>query len=164
LFVGRGTPEKRPELFLFIARRLPGLRFTMVGDMPEHILASLPPNVEFTGNISDEEALHRIYCGHHVLVIPSSTEGFPIVLMEAMARGCAVMATPVGDIPYHLDKAKGLLFSSTEAKVVEDEAVTWLQSLEPQALQEMSDHCRVYAKENFGIGQFNQQYKAILQP
>jgi glycosyltransferase involved in cell wall biosynthesis len=34
-----------------------------------------------------------------VLVLPSYTEGFPMVIIEAMAMGCAIIATNVGAIP-----------------------------------------------------------------
>jgi glycosyltransferase involved in cell wall biosynthesis len=34
-----------------------------------------------------------------ILVLPSYTEGFPMVIIEAMAMGCAIIATHVGAIP-----------------------------------------------------------------
>jgi glycosyltransferase involved in cell wall biosynthesis len=167
LFVGRGTPEKRPELFIAIAKAakeagLPAT-FTLVGEMEEKLLAELPSNVVAIGGITDPAKLHEVYCDHQVLVIPSSTEGFPIVLMEAMARGCTVMATPVGDIPYHINEANGLLFSSTEPGIVVQESVEWLKRSTPGKLQQLSHSATAYAFKNFGIEAFNQQYKAILQ-
>lgn len=167
LFVGRGTPEKRPGLFINIAtaaKRL-GLkaRFTLVGEMETSIISDLPENLVALGNISDKAKLHDIYCEHHILIIPSSTEGFPIVLMEAMSRGCAVMATPVGDIPYHVDDHNGFLFSSIDESDVIAEAIEWLKQLTPERLQQLSASAKEYAFKNFGIERFNQQYKAILQ-
>lgn len=164
LFVGRGTPEKRPELFINIAKEIPQLQFTLVGDMPDKIVMNLPPNVNAIGNVKSAEQLHSIYCDHHILIIPSSTEGFPIVLMEAMARGCAVMATPVGDIPYHINEQKGFLFSSTQADIVLSEAKNWLKNISSERLESISVISKKYAYKNFSIEIFNQQYKAILQP
>ncbi len=164
LFVGRGTPEKRPELFIRIAKELPQLHFTLAGDMPEAILIDLPANLSAPGNIDSAEQLHKLYCEHHILIIPSSTEGFPIVLMEAMARGCAVMATPVGDIPYHINEQNGYLFSSIDPKMVVREAEDWLENIAIEQLQAISVTAKEYAFKNFSIDLFNQQYKTILQP
>ena len=164
LFVGRGTPEKRPELFIDIARQTPQLEFTLVGEMPPSILNNLPSNVQALNNVSDVHQLHNIYCQHHILIIPSSTEGFPIVLIEAMARGCAVMATPVGDIPLHINDQNGFLFSSLDQQIVLSEAIQWLNQLTIEKIQSLNITAKDYAFKNFGIETFNQQYKAILQP
>lgn len=164
LFVGRGTPEKRPELFIEIARKSPTLQCTLVGDMPASVTEHLPGNVEATGGIDDINKLHEIYCRHHVLIIPSSTEGFPIVLMEAMARGCAVVATPVGDIPDHINEQNGHLLSTTDASVVVSETVAWLKALTPEKIRDMAPAATAYAFKNFGIEEFNRQYQYILQP
>ncbi len=164
LFVGRGTPEKRPGLFVDIARAVPSLQFTLVGEMPVELTSQALPNTAFMGNVDDEGHLHEIYCAHHVLIIPSSTEGFPIVLMEAMARGCAVMATPVGDIPYHINYNNGYLFSSTAETTVIREAKEWLEAMTLESAVTRCNAARGYAIKNFGIDRFNQQYKAILQP
>jgi glycosyltransferase involved in cell wall biosynthesis len=168
LFVGRGTPEKRPGLFIDIAKAAlrSGIKasFTLVGEMEATITGDIPSNTKAIGNINDALVLHQLYCEHHILIIPSATEGFPIVLMEAMARGCAVMATPVGDIPYHINEQNGFLFSSTDSTVVVNEAVEWLKQLSDESLQQRSVTAKEYAFRNFGIETFNQQYKAILQP
>lgn len=164
LFVGRGTPEKRPELFVAIARQMPGLQFSMAGVMPESVTVDAPPNLRLIGNIDNPAELRRIYCDHQVLIIPSETEGFPIVLMEAMAAGCAVMATPVGDIPYHVNDQNGFLFSSIDPSTVISEACEWLKQRTTEDLQRISGHAARYAEMNFGLDRFNNEYKAILQP
>lgn len=164
LFVGRGTNEKRPELFVSIAKELLQLQFTLVGEMPDNILSDLSSNIKALGNIQDVDQLHKIFCEHHILIIPSLTEGFPIVLMEAMANGCAVMATPVGDIPYHINENNGYLFSSIAPVKVINEAKAWLENITVEQLQSLSATAKEYAFKNFSIDLFNQQYKAILQP
>ena len=43
-----------------------------------------------------------------IFCLPSYTEGFPNVILEAMALGCAVVATPVGAIPEMLSGGAGV--------------------------------------------------------
>jgi glycosyltransferase involved in cell wall biosynthesis len=47
-----------------------------------------------------------------LFVLPSHTEGFPNVILEAMSFGCAIIATDVGAIPEILEDGAGMLFKS----------------------------------------------------
>jgi glycosyltransferase involved in cell wall biosynthesis len=66
----------------------------------------------FSGALSREEAVGRIAAAD-VFVLPSHTEGFPGVVLEAMACSVAIVATSVGAIPEMLlgnnGEAAGLL-------------------------------------------------------
>jgi glycosyltransferase involved in cell wall biosynthesis len=54
--------------------------------------------INFTGSLKSGEVLNQIGYSS-MLVLPSYTEGFPYVVLEAMAMGCPVIATKVGAIP-----------------------------------------------------------------
>jgi len=58
--------------------------------------------LKFTGVKSSAEVLTEI-SSSELLVLPSYTEGFPNVIIEAMAMACPVVATNVGAIPEMLN-------------------------------------------------------------
>jgi 1,2-diacylglycerol 3-alpha-glucosyltransferase/glucuronosyltransferase len=92
LFVGRVAVEKNLESFLTLD--LPG-SMVVVGDGP--MRASLEakfPEVHFLG-VRTGEALAEVYASADVLVFPSLTDTFGIVLLEALACGLPVAAFPV---------------------------------------------------------------------
>lgn len=59
--------------------------------------------VEFTGSLDHPEVVSRL-SRSAVFCLPSYWEGFPLSVLEAMASGCAVVATAVGDVPEILDR------------------------------------------------------------
>jgi glycosyltransferase involved in cell wall biosynthesis len=85
-----------------ILRRCPETRYVVVGDGNdraelERLAASLglAGRVEFRGELSSE-ALCRAYQEADIFVLPSQTEGFGIVFLEAMYSGLPVVAARAG--------------------------------------------------------------------
>ncbi len=92
LYVGRVAIEKNIESFL--VADLPG-RKVVVGDGPQlEDLKLRFPGVTFTGKRTGED-LAECYASADVFVMPSRTETFGIVILEAMASGLPIAAYPV---------------------------------------------------------------------
>jgi glycosyltransferase involved in cell wall biosynthesis len=105
--VARLQPEKGVATFLEAAARVsrfsPETRFLVAGDGPlcEELQGlaerlGMEDRVLFLGYRSDARALMGLL---DVLVVPSMTEGSPLIVLEAMAAGVPVVASDVGGVP-----------------------------------------------------------------
>jgi glycosyltransferase involved in cell wall biosynthesis len=120
--VGRLSPEKGQagllEAFASVCAKSPELELMLVGDGPEALRLKdmagrlgIKDRVRFAGRCSEDEALRHI-ADSDVLVLSSFMEGLPIVLIEAMALGTAVIASRVAGIPELVEhESTGLLFT-----------------------------------------------------
>jgi glycosyltransferase involved in cell wall biosynthesis len=110
LFVGRLAPEKGIQ---DLAEAAEDMNLVVAGDGP---LRSLFPDA--LGFVPHEE-VERLLSRAAVVVLPSHREGLPMALLEAMARGRAVVATPVGGIPSLVeDGCTGLLVPPGDARAL----------------------------------------------
>jgi len=106
LAVGRLVELKGHRLILEGLAALPAsFRLVIIGDGPEHASLQayaeqlgLVGRVKFLGALS-HDALPDYYGAADALVLASSSEGMPNVVLEALACGCPVIAPPVGGIP-----------------------------------------------------------------
>jgi L-malate glycosyltransferase len=124
--VGMLRPEKTIEILLDAAAaihsRHPAVRLRIVGGGP--LLNSLQERSRrlfgTTNACTFEPATDNVAaCLHEldIFVLPSRSEAFPNSLMEAMACGCAVVASRTGGIPELVqDGATGLLFTNGDAR------------------------------------------------
>jgi glycosyltransferase involved in cell wall biosynthesis len=117
-FVGRISPEKGIGCLLEASRRLTRIPFKLAGDlsaMPE-IEGRAATNVEFCGRLAYDQ-MYEFYKRSRFVVLPSIWfEGFPMVLVEAMSRGKAIVASRIGGVPEIVDEGlNGLLFQPGNA-------------------------------------------------
>lgn len=105
LFVGRLTPRKGPDLLLEALAEAPGVNCAFAGDGPmrpklEQLARTLglEDRVVFLGNIPPAQ-LGSVYANADFLVLPSVSEGTPLVILESMACGTPVIATRISGVP-----------------------------------------------------------------
>ena len=92
LFVGRVSCEKNIDAFLDMD--VPGSKIVCGVGPLENKLRARYPQVKWLGVLPREE-LAKVYAAADVFVVPSRSESFGLVMLEAMASGTPVAAYPV---------------------------------------------------------------------
>ncbi|SOD75195.1 glycosyltransferase involved in cell wall bisynthesis [Jatrophihabitans sp. GAS493] len=112
-FIGRMVAEKRADLLIGALDELRELpwQLTIYGDGPDlaQLRGRTPPDLIDSGRVvwggwsaGADEGL----AGADLLCVPSGAEAFPIVILEAMVRGVAVVASAVCSVPEILDDGR----------------------------------------------------------
>ncbi len=101
LYAGRLSAEKEIVRLRELFSVLPGMRLAIVGDGP--LRGDLERQFKgtatiFTGYMQGRE-LASAYASADLFVLPSRTETLGLVLLEAMASGCPVVACRAGGVP-----------------------------------------------------------------
>jgi glycosyltransferase involved in cell wall biosynthesis len=143
--------QKNQELIIRVARELehthPELQFVLVGGGDDEPMLKAAAqglgNVAFTGfveNVGDYLAAFDLF------ILPSNREGIGGILLDAMDRGLAVVATAVGGLPDIVhDGQNGLLIAPRNPQQLRD-AILALQA-DPDRRRAMGERGKGVAKE-----------------
>jgi glycosyltransferase involved in cell wall biosynthesis len=167
MFLGWLTPAKGvAELLEAWNRARPsGWRLVVAGPGPDAYRRELleryrPEAVELVGELTHEQAM-RALAASSAFVLPSHTEGFPNVVLEAMALGKPIVATEVGAIPEMLADGCGVVVRPRD---VDQLVVALRRVLGDAALRsDMGERARRRALTEYAIGPVFEQYLTIWQ-
>jgi glycosyltransferase involved in cell wall biosynthesis len=101
LFLGRLVEQKNLFVLVEAVRRVSGLELWIAGDGPlasKLRQASAGAPIRFLG-VQPHDRVDSLLHQCRALVLPSTDEGLPNVVLEALAAGRPVIATPVGAVP-----------------------------------------------------------------
>jgi len=119
LYVGRLGAEKEIDRIKQILEAIPSARLALVGDGPHRLVleqhfAGTPTH--FVGYLHGVE-LASAFASADAFIFPSRTETLGLVLLEAMAAGCPVVAARSGGIPDIVtDGVNGYLFDPSDER------------------------------------------------
>lgn len=158
LYVGRLSAEKEIEQIKTILDAIPEARLALVGDGPhrqalqKHFAGT---NTHFVGYLKGQE-LAAAFASADAFIFPSRTETLGLVLLEAMAAGCPVVAARSGGIPDIVtDGVNGYLFDAKED--FQDAIAATIKVLQQkEQSQSLRDHARREA-EKWGWANATQQ-------
>jgi glycosyltransferase involved in cell wall biosynthesis len=168
IYVGRGSEEKRIPEIIAVAKKvnenkLP-FEFELIGDVTDFIPADASQFVTLAGMINDKEILNAKYQAAHFIILLSSTEGMPLVILEAMQNGCIPIVTAVVDLPLVINKQNGFLIQNYHASVIEETFNTLLRigQLPKEQLESLSEQSIALIEQKYSMEQFNAAYKQLL--
>jgi glycosyltransferase involved in cell wall biosynthesis len=173
VFVGRVTSKKVPEFLLdvwtAVLRRYPSCQLVIVGEGEQRAMleartrqAGLAGSVVFTGRVENVEDYLR---AADIFVLPSSSEGMSIALLEAMAVGLPVVASRVsGTVDVIKHGENGLLFEAGSRTGLTDCIISLIES--PNRQTELGSRARTTVEKHFSIDttvdRYVELYRTVL--
>jgi glycosyltransferase involved in cell wall biosynthesis len=149
LFLGRFVPEKRLESLVdaFRAVAPEGMKLVLGGDLSDAYARSVQERARgsacvFPG-VVEGEAKEALLRNARMAVLPSSLEGNPIFLLEAMSRGVVCLAS---DLPPHralLGEGRGLVASEDLAVALRE-----AMGLSESGRRQMAAKARAYVESH----------------
>jgi glycosyltransferase involved in cell wall biosynthesis len=161
VFLGRISPEKRPDRAIEIARDT-GMRLVIAAKVDpadeEYYEAAIAPQiracplVEFVGEV-DERGKDEILGGAYAYLFPIDwPEPFGLTMVEAMATGTPVIAYRAGSVPeIVIDGVTGFICNTLSSMSA---AVERVSDLDRAA-------CRLHVERNFSVAAMADGYEAV---
>jgi glycosyltransferase involved in cell wall biosynthesis len=173
IYLGRIAAEKNVESLLRAWRQVdlpPGSKLVIVGDGP--LAAALKPtygpeyNILWLGAIADETRRIQMLRGADAFILPSFVEGLSLALLEAMACGCACLATDAGADAEALEGGSGIILHPER---VRSQLRTLLPVLceQPELVTILGQKARLRVLQRYSLkgnlDQLEQLYVQVLQ-
>ena len=152
------------KIFEKVNKKVPSKLF-MIGDGPERLKAEqlcrklgIAKHVRFLGKL---KVIEKFLCIADVFVLPSKTESFGLVALEAMASKVAVISTNSGGLPeVNIDGETGYLSDVGDVKKMANDTIALLKDTEK--LNQFKNNALAHAK-TFDLPNILPQYEAVYQ-
>jgi glycosyltransferase involved in cell wall biosynthesis len=114
-------------------------------------------SIEFQDSVSREIIFQEIYHSQ-IIVLPSYSEGFPMIILEAMAIGRAIIATDVGSIGWMLQDECGIVIPPRNDVALADALTSLMTDQMGRTLLEENAKKR---SQSFEIEKISKMYEQV---
>lgn len=148
-----------PEIASRYTLQIIGLEKGKDQPVTRYIISKGAENIELVGlreNVGD-------YLNHaDGLVIWSSFEGMPLVMLEALSMGCPVISSPVGGIPDVIQSGQCGILTKGLNQVDLKEALIQFDNLDEQGIEGMRQRCKDLFQEKFTMDICSRKYESLF--
>ena len=158
LFIGNLNHRKGVDLLLECAKRMQETYFILIG---EGNIRAGTKNCRIVDPQPNHE-LTKWYNVADVFLLPSRSEGTPVVILEALSCGIPVVASKVGGIPDLIkDGATGYLIEPGDVDTLEERMRDLLQN--PEKRRQMGLQARKNIIENYDSFKIAERIKQVYE-
>lgn len=142
-FVFLGRAERRKgiielnEVLEKLISQKQNFKFEFIGPIPDSMKIK-NDSIIYHGEIRDPQKIKSLLSQNDILVCPSWSEGFPNVILEAMASGLAIIATNVGAIAAMVSTKNGWLIEPANKSQLETSLIEAINSKDLTSKKEQS--------------------------
>jgi glycosyltransferase involved in cell wall biosynthesis len=169
-FVGRFSAEKGAREFYAALSQMQttkrikvavvGVNLLAGSDYRTPVLSGLI-DIEFHGEVSNDKVM-EIISRSRVVVLPSYTENYPMVILEAFSLGVPAIATDVGAVPLIVSHGKtGILIPPRSVSELERAMNFYVDN--PTIAQSHGANAREFAQKNLDLSAYSQRYIDALE-
>jgi L-malate glycosyltransferase len=168
VFAGRFVHQKNPIAIVKILSQLKDLNWTcaMLGDGPmfeeveqEITKQGMTERFDLPGWVTPDDVLNQ-FSKSDILFMPSFSEGLPVVGVQALAKGLAIVASRIGGFIDLIDHAKNGYLVEVQDQDTFAQTLRWLIS-NPARLLQLRLASLEKAQE-FDIQKVTDQYQVVL--
>ena len=170
-FIGRLSSEKKPDVFLDVAKNVlkqeKNIKFFMIGDGPmkESLLKNISeindpsPSLTYLGYQSE---IPKYLSAADVFVLPSIVEGFPLSIVEAMSMRTVVIASDVGAISDVIENGKeGFIVTPASTEEITEKIL--LINKDKKIMDTINDRARTAVEEKYSTVILGNNYKRLYE-
>ena len=114
IYVGRIKKEKGIYSLMSLIKDQSKINLTIVGASEEDNKIAKQKNINIINIIKDKTKLINLYDENNIMILPSYTEGYPMVILEALSRLRPVIVFK--EIEHVVENRKGIFVSNRDQK------------------------------------------------